>query len=102
MMHKRSKLEIVIDAQSIEEIREILQRHGVPGFTVLRGISGRGEHGTWHEDRLIGAEQNLLVVTVTSTEKAEQILEELRVLFEERSGIAYVQEVSVIRPGKFP
>lgn len=101
-LHKMKKLEIIVKGEDLQFVLDLLERAGVPGYTIIHNLSGKGSHG-FHEGHLLFNEEDVLdmVVVVTDEEKSEAILEGLLPFFNKHSGVVFVSEVMVSRPQKF-
>jgi len=97
----RTKLDLVIDRAHLDRFVEVLDGRGVQGYTVFESLSGKGTRGAWIPDRLTDASDRVLVLAVTSSETAEEVLEDLAALFETFPGVAFASEVRVLRPDRF-
>jgi PII-like signaling protein len=98
---KRKKLEITVEGAILRRVEELLIAAGVKGHTVLHGAGGRGEGGRWSEDLLTRAEQKVLIYAITSTERADKVLEGLREIFATWPGIVVLSDVEVMRAERF-
>jgi PII-like signaling protein len=100
-LHLRKKLEIAIASAYVARVGELLNRHGVTGFTVLQAVMGRGSSGDWVEDSLSGADQHVVIMAIMKPETADALLADLQILFETYRGIATVADVQVMRAERF-
>lgn len=98
---ERKKLEITVEGAILRRVEDLLIKHGVTGHTVLHGSGGRGEGGSWREDLLTRAEQKVLIYAITSDDKADKVLTDLREIFATWPGIVAVTSVQVIRAERF-
>ncbi len=101
-LHKMKKLEIIVKGEDLDFILDLLDKAGVPGYTIIHNLSGKGSHG-FHEGHLLFNEEDVLdmVVVVTDEEKSEAILEGLSPFFGKHSGVVFVSDVMVSRVQKF-
>jgi hypothetical protein len=91
------RLEIVIDAVYSRDVKRVLARHGLTGWTLLRGASGEGERGPRPADELTGVSSNHLILTTCPPEKLEELLEELRGLLTRYGGMCLVSDAAWLR-----
>lgn len=98
---RRRKLEIIIEAPVLGRIEQILREEGVRGWSVFRGVEGRGTSGEWHAGGLSSAEENRLIIALTTAEAADQVMGKLAAFFEDYPGIVYASDVEVLRPDRF-
>ena len=58
-MTPMKRVEIVVGAVELSEVSGVLDQAGVPGYTVLRDVTGKGDRGDrTGEDALTGALKN--------------------------------------------
>jgi nitrogen regulatory protein PII len=96
------KIEVVVRADDVDVVRELLRSAGVSGWTSLTGVSGFGHHGS-HEGRLLFNERSglVMVIAVLPQPHAEPVVTGLRRLFGDRPGVMFVSETWVSRPDYF-
>lgn len=101
-LYEMKKVEIVVEGQHQEFVTDLLDKAGVPGYTIFHNLSGKGSHG-FHESHLLFNEEEtlIMIVSVMNEEKLEAILEALRPFFNENSGVVFVSDVKVSRLEKF-
>ena len=88
------RLEIVVAAPHSERVTDLLGRHGLTGWTLLRGASGAGERGRQHGDEITGVSSNHLVLTTCPPESLEALLEELRPILTRCGGMCLVSDAT--------
>lgn len=86
------RLEIVIDAPYGEQVTRLLKRHGVSGWTLLRGAIGAGDRGLREADELSGISNNHLILTTCPPDRLEPLLEDLRVLLARHGGMCLISD----------
>ncbi len=91
------RLEIVIDAPHGGRVTELLARHGLGGWTLLRGATGAGERGLQRDDELTGVSGNHLILTTCPPERLQSLLEELRALLVQCGGMCLVSDACWLR-----
>jgi len=97
-----TKIEVVVRGEDVPAVEEVFGATGVRGFTGVTGVSGLGHDG-YHQGRLLFNDQAVLtlLLTVVPDERADTLIDALRALFEERSGVMFVSGVGVSRPEYF-
>jgi nitrogen regulatory protein PII len=97
-----TKIEVVVLGEDVGRVRAIFERAGAAGFTTVTNVSGLG-HAGYHEGRLAFNDYDglALLFTVTPEERAPELVEGLRALFEHRPGVMFVSDIRVSRPGYF-
>ncbi len=101
-MHKKTKIEILIEAPFETKLSEQLDNMECKGYTVFPVISGKGEHGHWSRRGLVNSVgQMLLFVVIVDNEKAHSIAEKVHASMQDHLGIITLSEVEVFRSEKF-
>lgn len=101
-MHKKTKIEILIEALYEEKLVDRLKQLGVTGHTIYPVVSGKGEHGSWSRHGVISdVGQMLLFVVIVEPNKAREISEQLYKGIADHLGVITVSEVEVFRGEKF-
>ena len=97
-----TKVEVVVRGEDVAAVEEVFGAAGVRGFTGVSGVSGLGHDG-YHQGRLLFNDRAVLtlLLTVVPDDRADTLIDGLRSLFEERSGVMFVSQVGVSRPDYF-
>lgn len=97
-----TKVEVVVRGSDAPRVRELLTSGGAKGYTSISNVSGLGHHG-YHQGRLLFNEESALdlLIVVIPDERAGDLIDGLRVLFEDRPGVMFVSETFVSRPEYF-
>jgi PII-like signaling protein len=91
------RLEIVVDAPHGQRVTELLTRHGLGGWTLLRGASGAGERGRQHGDDITGVSSNHLILTTCPPEQLDALMEDLRGLLALVGGMCLISDAAWVR-----
>ena len=99
---KMTKVEVVVPGAEVASVRSLIEAAGASGFTSVGGVSGLG-HGGYHHGGLLFNEHDRLslLLTVVPDERADGLLEGLRALLEQSSGVMFVSDTYVSRPEHF-
>lgn len=99
---KMKKIEIVISGEHEEDVTEIMQQASIPGFTLLRNVSGMG-HGGYHEGKLLYNDKasQVMFIAVGSEEAIVRLTRGMKTLFQKNSGVMFISDVDVIRGDYF-
>jgi len=104
MTHIAKKAVIITEKLILDGVTRIVERAGATGWTVV-AAGGKGSRGVRTQDRpaVVDGFANVKIeVIVADAALAERIVEEVaRVYFTNYSGIAYLEEVEILRPAKF-
>ncbi len=101
-LYTMKKMEIVVEGEHLEFVTDLLERAGVPGYTIVHNLSGKGSHG-FHEGHLLFNEEEVLVmvISVMDEDKVSVVLEGLRPFLNKHSGVVFISDVQVSRLEKF-
>ena len=101
-MHRKKRIEIVLEAPLRKRLTDLLEREAVRGFTVLPAISGLGHKGSWDREGLVSdAGQMIVVVCIVDPGRADALIEAVYALLARQIGIVTISDVEVIRTEKF-
>ena len=100
--YPKKRIEIIAEAPLESRLIELIDRLQVQGYTVLPAIGGRGHEGNWSREGLVGtAGQMIVLVCIVDPARAEEVVEAVYRLLENRIGIVSVSDVEVIRGDHF-
>jgi nitrogen regulatory protein PII len=104
MTHKAEKVVIITEKVIFDGVVEVIEAAGATGYTMV-AAAGKGSRGVRTEGRaqVVDALRNVKIeVICSSREQAETIAENVSAkYFKNYSGITYLEEVEILRPGKF-
>ena len=104
MVYKARKLVIITEKLILEGVARIIEACGATGYTVV-AAGGKGSRGVRSQDRpaVVDGFANVKIEVITANpEIAERIVERVaEVYFPHYSGIAYLEEVEILRRAKF-
>jgi nitrogen regulatory protein PII len=104
-MHAATKVVIITERSILDGVAEIIEAKGATGYTYV-AAGGKGSRGKRRIDRVpqvTGILENVKIETIVPDHAtAERIIEAVAATyFGNYSGIAYVEPVEILRPGKF-
>jgi nitrogen regulatory protein PII-like uncharacterized protein len=101
-MHRRRKLEIIVEAGIARRVETMLTEEGVSGFFVVAGREGasRGS-ASWSDDGLSGALEKVMITAVTNEEIAGKVMSRLQSIFERYPGVCFSSDVDIMRADRF-
>ena len=62
-LHPMKKIEIIVKGDQAQFVRDLMERTGITGYTMIRDVAGMGHHG-FHEGKLLFNDTSSLVVYV--------------------------------------
>lgn len=100
-MHRKLKIEIVVDAAAIDAMTALIERNGAKGYTVVPDVSGKGIRGVRTGHDPFSDAPNAMIIVVASHAVGERIMREALALLESYAGVVYSSEVNVLRDEHF-
>ncbi len=91
------RIEIVIPEHLLREVVELLDRHRPGGYTVMRGLSGKGDRGVQSGDGIVGEFSNAAVLVACDAALARPLLDELRPLLGRFGGMCLVSDAEWLK-----
>jgi nitrogen regulatory protein PII len=97
-----TKVEVVVAGEDAAAVQDLFTAAEATGFTTMSNVSGLG-HGGYHEGRLLfnDVDSLTLVFTVVPDHRADDLIDAVAALLEERPGVMFVSGTGVLRPGYF-
>lgn len=97
-----TRVEVVVAGEDAGSVRALFTSAEATGFTTVSNVSGLG-HGGYHEGRMLfnDIDSLTLLFTVVPDDRADDLIDSLATLLEERPGVMFVSQTSVSRPGYF-
>jgi len=96
-MHARKRIEIVVEAVRAEQVTELLDRLGAPGWTMLPVTAGRGRQGLRRGGDPGGVFDNVLVLCICSEAVTARVIAAQEELLGARPAIVSVSVCEVLR-----
>lgn len=104
MTHKAKKVVIITEKVIFEKVAKLIEKCGGTGYTVSPA-GGKGARGIRANERTGVSDSfvNVKIEIITSSEQvAHDIIDQMAErFFENYSGITYMEDVEILRPGKF-
>jgi nitrogen regulatory protein PII len=91
-MTSMKKVEIVIDAQEVSAVAQVLDATGVSGYTVIREVTGKGSRSNRSGDDLTGALKNGCIFTACPEAQARAVAEAVRPLLRRFGGVCLITD----------
>jgi nitrogen regulatory protein PII len=97
-----TKVEVVANGDDVAAVTGLFTEVGARGFTAVSNVSGLGHSGQ-HQGRLLFNDRSSLtyLTVVLPPERAGVLLDGLRELLSDRSGVMLVSDTWVSRPEYF-
>ncbi len=96
-MRPIKRVEIITDALEIERVAQLLEQHGVTGYTIIRDVIGKGERGIRRGDELSGVFKNSYLLTTCEPEQLPAIVEAVRLILQQRGGVCLVSDAMWVK-----
>lgn len=98
-----AKIEVVVDGDDVNAVRDLFLDAGATGYTALSGVSGFGHTGH-HQGKLLFNDRASMsmLITVVPMERSDALVAGIRRFLDGRSGgVLFVSETHVSRPDYF-
>lgn len=97
-----TRIEVVVAGEDAGSVKDLFVSAEATGFTAVSNVSGLG-HGGHHDGRVLFNDVDALTLlfTVVPDHRADDLIDALSVLLEERPGVMFVSQTTVGRPGYF-
>ncbi len=95
-MKNLQKIEVITEKRSIDIVIEMIEKHGVTGYTLIPNVTGKGKRGIKHGDDLNDVFINSMLITVCEETVAEEIVKEIKVFLQDVSGVCFVTDVKYV------
>lgn len=93
------RVEIIIDAENLEELVGLLVDAGVRGYTVLKKAGGLGTRGTRSPDDVLWQEENAVVILACKNDQAHKIVNALRPKLKDFGAMCLLQDCEWVEGG---
>ncbi len=102
-LYDKKRISIIVEKACRDNIIKLLEKSGASGFTVYKDIYGKGKSGMRGDHSSLNEiSGNLEIVSITSPEVAERILQGLSNMIEKGFILTvHVMDVKVIRDDHF-
>ncbi len=101
-MHKKRRLELIIERMALRRAQDILENAGLTGYTAISAEAGFGGKRRWRRGGdLSRSEEMVVVISIGDEEKIDRALEDIQKLLEAQIGVLSVSDVDVMRPERF-
>lgn len=98
-MHVVKKIEIIANSFELSKILDSLDKSGVHGHVVIRGVTGKGLQGA-PEDLDATFADNVYILAFCMPEEIKPVVEHIRPLLNKFGGSCYISDVMEIRSVK--
>ncbi|MFN0118083.1 MAG: P-II family nitrogen regulator [Elusimicrobiota bacterium] len=92
-MKQLKKVEVIADSVEMTKIIDTLEKLKISGYTLFKGVSGRGDRGMKNDDGLTGVFTNTYLIIVCSESESNAFIELVRPLLKRVGGICLVSDV---------
>lgn len=101
--HLKKRVDIIVEAPMMRAVIDKINRAGVPGYSVLPIIEGRGMDNSWNSQGQISDTTNMIaILCVVDEAQADDVVETVLSTIRDRIGFVTISDVYVVRPERFP
>ena len=84
------KFEIVVGAEYLNQLMELLERSEVRGYTTIKNAGGLGSRGARNPDDVLLADENAVIILACGENQAQKVLNELRPAIKSFGGMCLI------------
>ena len=97
-MHSVSRIEMIVTSQEVEKITHVLDKVGVPGYTLINDVTGKGNLGMVSDDINLGSSKlnNVFIICYCPQEQVKPIVEKIKPILNKYGGVCYLSEAMEI------
>jgi len=95
-MISAKKLEIITSSTAEDKVIQLLKRHQILNYTLLRHVEGNGKRGRRSEDDFIEALQNCYFVIICAEQQALMAVEALGPLLANYGGVCALTDCQTL------
>ena len=89
------RLDLIFSERELDAILEVLEAADVPGYTVMKHATGKGQQTICSEDmEFTGLGTNAHVIVFCELEMIEKFRENIRSILNYYGGVAYISEAT--------
>lgn len=96
-MQNAKRIEIITGAYDMREVIRILDQAGLPSYTLIPDIQGKGERGTRDAGGLTEAFKNSMLIVVCSETDWNGLKEHLRQLIQRVGGMVMASDCEFLK-----
>ncbi len=97
MLQARKKIEIVLGQTFVPRILHFITQLNIGGYTLIKNVIGLGDHGEQDCQELVDVHSNSYFIIVTTQEKAEAFIQQVRPLIEKTGGMLLISDVQLVK-----
>ncbi len=88
-----SKVEIIIDSLEVQNVVKLLDEAGVPGYSIIENVVGKGSRGVRSADVFTDLFKSSYVLVVCEEKMMHKIVEAVSPIIKKFGGICIVSDV---------
>ncbi len=94
-----SRIEFIVASLEVEKIINVLEGVGVPGYTLIKNVTGKSDLGTVSDDVDLGGSElsNVFIICYCPQEKVKPIVEKIKPILNKYGGVCYLSDAMEIR-----
>jgi hypothetical protein len=90
------RIELIVPEHLLREALDVVDRHHPGGYSLMRGLSGKGDRGLQSADGIVGEFSNAWVLVACEPEVGSRIVAALRPLLSRFGGLCLVSDASLL------
>lgn len=100
--HLKKRIDIVVEAPLTRTVAQLLDTVGVPGYSVLPVLEGRGAINVWtSEGQLSNTASMVMIFCIVDPSQADAVIDAVLDRICDRIGFVTITDIFVVRPERF-
>ena len=91
-MIKVKRVEIIANCLDIKTVIKEMEQVGIDGYSVIKGVSGRGKHGKTREESHIDSMTSCYIMAACPDEQADALIKAVTPLLKRFGGLCLVSD----------
>jgi nitrogen regulatory protein PII len=97
MMNSVKRIEIFANYVELAKILEVLEKVGVPGYTVIRDVAGKSTRADGTHDLAMTMLDNVYIIAFCTPEKIDPIAQRLTAILKKFGGTCFISDAMELR-----
>ncbi|AFZ01036.1 P-II family nitrogen regulator [Calothrix sp. PCC 6303] len=91
-METVKRIEIIVNYVELSKILEGLEKSGVQGYTIIRDVAGKSDHGHHSQDLAVTMLDNVYILAFCKPERIDRIAANIGVVLNRYGGSCFISD----------
>jgi nitrogen regulatory protein PII len=97
IMDTVKRIEIFANYVELAKILEVLEKVGIPGYTVIRDVAGKSTRGDGNHDLAMTMLDNIYIIAFCTPEKIERLAQALKAILNRFGGTCFISDAMELK-----